>query len=232
MISLRKSEDRGLAHMGWLKSYHSFSFDTYYDPLFMHFRTLRVINEDIIKPGQGFATHPHSDMEIITYLVEGELQHRDSMGNGSIIRPGEIQRMTAGRGVTHSEFNPDNMEPVHLLQIWILPEEKGLEPGYEQKNYLSILKENDLTLIGSRDGREGSVLIHQDVDLYTGRLEENKNFDIAIREGRFLWVQLIKGELWLAGEELLPGDACSVRDQVKVNVKAGKSSEFLVFDLA
>jgi len=232
MITIRKSEERGLTDIGWLKSYHTFSFDTYYDPLYMHFRYLRVLNEDRVKPGQGFATHPHSDMEIITYIVEGELQHKDSMGNGSIIRPGEIQRMTAGRGIKHSEFNPDNMESVHLLQIWILPEEKGLEPGYEQKNYLANLKENNLTLIASRHGRHDSVTIHQDVDLYSGRLGEGKLFDITLKEERFLWIQMIKGELWVAGEKLLAGDACSVRDQTKINVKAKAESEFLVFDLA
>jgi len=232
MITLRKSGSRGLTDIGWLRSYHTFSFDTYYDPLYVHFRSLRVINEDVVKPGQGFSTHPHSNMEIITYIVEGELQHRDSMGNGSIIRPGEIQRMTAGTGLTHSEFNPDNLESVHLLQIWILPETKDLTPGYEQKNYLEMLKENDLTLIASRDGREGSVIIHQDIDLYTGRLDEEKQLDMALKEGRSLWMQLIRGELWVAGEKLLPGDACTVRDQTKVNVKAKATSEFLVFDLA
>lgn len=232
MITVRKSRDRGLTDMGWLKSYHTFSFDTYYNPNFMNFRSLRVINEDIVKPGQGFATHPHSDMEIITYIVEGELQHKDSMRNGSVIRPGEIQRMTAGTGLTHSEFNPDSHESVHLLQIWILPEKKGLTPGYEQHSYLPMLKEDDLTLIASSNGRNGSVTIHQDVDLYTGRLGEDKHIDIDIKEGRFLWIQLIKGQLWVAGEKLLPGDACSVQDQTKVNVKGKAPSEFLLFDLA
>ncbi|MDH3976470.1 MAG: pirin family protein [Deltaproteobacteria bacterium] len=231
MITVRKSEARGLTDIGWLRSYHSFSFDTYYDPLFMHFRKLRVINEDTVMPGLGFSAHPHSDMEIISYVIKGELQHRDSMGNGSIIRPGEIQIMTAGTGLTHSEFNPDNREAVHFLQIWILPEEKGLPPGYEQKNYLSMLKENDLTLIASREGRDESVVIHQDVDLYTSRLSEKKSIHIAIREGRFLWIQLIKGELAVAGEKLFAGDACSLRDRKKVKVRAMKDCEFLLFDL-
>ena len=232
MITLRKSYERGVTEMGWLKSRHTFSFDIYYNPQHMHFRTLRVINEDTVKPGQGFPTHPHRDMEIISYVVSGQLEHRDSMGNGSIIRPGDIQRMTAGTGVTHSEYNPSDEHPVHFLQIWILPEEKGLIPGYEQKSYLDMLKEDELTLIASRDGRLDSVTIHQEVDLYTCRLLEEKNIEVAIAEGRALWIQLINGELWVAGERLLSGDACSVTEQAKVSLKAKKDCEFILFDLA
>lgn len=232
MITVRKSGARGLTDSGWLKSYHTFSFDTYYNPLHMNFKTLRVINEDTVMPGLGFSTHPHKDMEIISYVIEGELQHRDSMGNGSVIRPGDIQRMTAGTGVTHSEFNPDNIHHVHFLQIWIIPEKKGLPPGYEQKNYLKRMKENELTLIASSEGREDSVMIHQDVDLYTCRLDGGRDLDINVREGRSLWIQLIKGELRVAGETLFPGDACSVSDEKIVNVKAKQASEFLLFDLA
>jgi len=232
MISYRRSKERGFTDLGWLSSRHTFSFDTYYDPGHTNFRTLRVINEDTVAPGQGFPTHPHRDMEIITYVVSGQLEHKDSMGNGSIIRPGEMQRMTAGSGVTHSEYNPSDEHPVHLLQIWILPGEKGRIPSYEQKNYLHMLKEDELTLIASRDGRLGSVTIHQDVDLYTCRLAGGKDIDVTIAEGRGLWIQLISGALLVAGEKLRSGDACSVTSERKAKVKANEESLFLLFDLA
>lgn len=234
MINYRKAQDRGVTELGWLSSRHTFSFDTYYDPGHMNFRTLRVINEDTVAPGQGFPTHPHRDMEIVTYVVSGQLEHKDSMGNGSIIRSGEIQRMTTGSGVTHSEYNPSHEHPVHFLQIWILPDEKGLSPGYEQKDYRHMMKEDDLTLIASRDGRLGSVTINQDVDLYTCRLAVGKDIDvaIAIAQGRGLWIQLIKGELIVAEGKLLSGDACSVTGEKAVRLQAEGESLFLLFDLA
>ena len=232
MITCRKSEDRGLTELGWLSSRHTFSFDTYYDPGHMNFRTLRVINEDTVAPGQGFPTHPHRDMEIVTYVVSGQLEHKDSMGNGSIIRPGEIQRMTAGTGVTHSEYNPSHEHPVHFLQIWILPDEKGLTPGYEQKKYINMMKENELTLIASRKGRLGSLTINQAVDIYTCRLAGGKDINVAIDEGHGLWIQLLKGELMVSGDKLLSGDACSVTGEREVRLKAEGESLFLLFDLA
>lgn len=232
MITYRKSEERGLTELGWLSSRHTFSFDTYHDSGHMNFRTLRVINEDTVAPGQGFPTHPHRDMEIVTFVVSGQLEHKDSMGNGSIIRPGEMQRMTAGSGVTHSEYNPSDEHPVHFLQIWILPDEKGRTPSYDQKDYRHMMKENELTLIASRDGRLGSVTIHQDVDLYTCRLSGEKNMDVTIADGRGLWIQLIQGELMVAGGNLLSGDACSVTGEKAVRLKAERESLFLLFDLA
>jgi len=231
MISVRKSEERGLTDIGWLVSRHTFSFDKYYDPHHMHFRSLRVINEDIVKPGEGFSTHPHNNMEIITYIVSGELAHKDSMENGSVIKEGEVQRMTAGTGIRHSEYNPSADKEVHLLQIWILPDEKELTPSYEQKNFSEMMKEDELNLIASRDGKDGSVVINQDARIYTCRLSGGKNLDVDIGEGRNVWVQVVDGELWVAGEKLLPGDGCSVTAQNMVNLKAKKDCHFLLFDL-
>src|SRR5581483_6022908 len=197
MITIRKSGDRGHAEHGWLDSRHTFSFADYYDQDQMGFRTLRVINEDRVRPGEGFGTHPHRDMEIVSYVLEGALEHKDSLGTSSVIRPGEVQRMTAGSGVLHSEYNPSQKEPVHFLQIWILPEKKGLRPGYEQKAFPDDQRSNRLRLVASRDGRDGSLTIHQDVDLYSTLLEKGKAVSHALQPGRHAWIQVTRGGLTL-----------------------------------
>ena len=205
MITIRKSADRGHTKIDWLDSRHTFSFGDYHDPKQMGFRALRVINEDRVHPGRGFATHGHQDMEIITYVLEGALEHKDSMGNGSIIRPGDVQRMTAGTGVTHSEYNHSRDQAVHLLQIWILPAERGLTPGYEQRAFADAAKRDRLALIASRDGRDGSVTVHQDVDLYAAALDAGREVVCELRPGRHAWVQVARGTARLNGR-LLEGD--------------------------
>ncbi len=195
MIQIRRSNDRGHANHGWLDTYHSFSFDTYRDPKFMGFRDLRVINEDRVAPGMGFPTHPHRDMEILTYILEGALQHRDSMGTGSIIRPGEVQRMSAGTGVTHSEQNASRTDPVHLLQIWILPERKGIRPGYEQKQFEHSQLEGQLRLVAAGEPKDGAVKIHQDVSLYASILSPGQNVKHHLAAGRFAWLQVARGNV-------------------------------------
>ena len=230
-IKLRKSRDRGYADHGWLKTFHTFSFADYYSEDFMNFRTLRVINEDKVAPGSGFGTHPHRDMEIITYVVDGELAHKDSMGNGSVIKPGCLQRMTAGSGVTHSEFNPSQKQPVHLLQIWILPEKKGLTPSYQELDLNSARKENALTLAASSDA-EGRVLkVHQDMNLYFGLLKKDGQLSHSLAKGRGLWLQMIKGAAEINGTALVQGDGVSVEGEEKITVKAKEPAEFLLFDL-
>lgn len=194
MICLRKSNDRGRADHGWLKSRHTFSFADYHDPDFMGFRTLRVINEDHIQGGKGFGTHPHRDMEIISYVASGALEHKDSMGNSTVILPGEVQRMSAGTGVRHSEFNPDPNHEVHLFQIWILPEKTGIPPSYGQKSFELELNNNDLVLVVSKDGRDGSLSMNQDADVYVSRLKPGRKFSLQIRSGRGIWAQMINGD--------------------------------------
>ncbi len=232
MISTRRSQERGHARYDWLDTYHTFSFDTYYDPRHTHFRSLRVINEDRVAPGQGFGTHPHHDMEIITYVLEGELEHRDSLGNGSIIRPGDGQRMTAGRGIRHSEFNASKTDPVHLLQIWILPEQKGLEPGYEQKSFPVEEKRGKLRLIAAREPQNGAVKIHQDVSLYVAALRSGEQVEHALAPGRHAWLQVAKGAGELNGQPVKQGDGAAVSDESKLTIKATEDSEVLLFDLA
>jgi redox-sensitive bicupin YhaK (pirin superfamily) len=231
MIQIRKSSERGHFDHGWLNTYHTFSFAEYYDPKWMGFRTLRVINEDFVKPQEGFPTHAHRDMEIVTYVLEGALQHKDSMGNGSVIVPGEVQRMSAGRGVTHSEYNHSKVDPVHLLQIWILTEKNGIEPGYEQKTFSDDEKRGCLRLIASREGREGSVTIHQDTDLYASILKPGEKASLDLRPGRHAWIQVVRGEVLLNGQSLLDSDGAAVSDEKAAELTARTDAEVLVFDL-
>jgi hypothetical protein len=231
MLATRHAEQRGQANFGWLDSRHTFSFGHYYDPHHMGFGSLRVINEDRVQPGQGFGTHGHRDMEIISYVLDGALEHKDSMGNGSIIRPGDVQRMTAGAGVRHSEFNASDSELVHFLQIWILPERDGLEPSYEQKNFPDAEKRGRLRLIGSRDGRDSSVTIHQDVDLYAALLGGGERIRYALAEGRKGWVQLARGSASLNDRQLGPGDGVAIEGPVEIDVAATSDAEILLFDM-
>lgn len=232
MITLRKSEERGRANHGWLNSFHTFSFANYYDPNQMGFRTLRVINQDTVKGGAGFGTHPHRDMEIISYVLKGALEHRDSMGNSSIIRPGEVQRMSAGTGVTHSEYNHSETDPVHFLQIWILPNQKGLKPGYEQKTYSNAEKQGQLRLIVSPDGREGSVTIHQDANIYTTLLDAGQLVSYPVKADRHVWVQVIQGDVLLNDQLLSAGDGAAVSNEHQLVMEAKTNTEVLLFDLA
>ncbi len=231
MISVRPADQRGHFDHGWLDTYHTFSFADYYDPRNMGFRSLRVINEDRVAGGRGFGTHPHRDMEIITYVVEGALEHKDSMGNGSPITPGEVQRMSAGTGVAHSEYNGSKSDPVHLLQIWILPERQGMTPSYEQKRFPPEERRGRLRLIGSRDAREGAVTIHQDVELYAGLLEPGEKTAHALAENRHAWVQMIRGEITLNGKTLNAGDGAAVTAETSLEFAGVASAEFLLFDL-
>jgi redox-sensitive bicupin YhaK (pirin superfamily) len=233
MITLRPSKERGHFEHGWLDTYHTFSFDKYHDPNHMGFRTLRVINEDRIAPGRGFGMHPHKDMEILTYVLEGELNHQDSMGHGSTIKPNEVQRMTAGTGVTHSEFNHSQKDPVHLLQIWILPEKRNLTPGYEQRAFPVQEKHNRLRLVASPDFAEGSVKIHQDVRVYSCLLDADDVVEHLLGEERHAWVQVASGAIDVSGMPLNTGDgaAISYEEVVRITGKAERS-EFLLFDLA
>jgi redox-sensitive bicupin YhaK (pirin superfamily) len=232
MITLRKSGERGHANYGWLDTYHTFSFNTYYNPAHMHFRDLRVINEDRVQPGRGFGTHPHEDMEILTYVLAGALEHKDSMGTGSIIREGDVQRMSAGTGITHSEFNPSRSEPVHLLQIWILPEQLGLEPTYEQKTFPEDAKRGRLRLVASRGAREGSLTIHQDVDLYASTLETGQKVTHTYSQGRHAWLQVARGAVSVNGQTVRAGDGAAVSHERSLQIRADEPSELLLFDLA
>jgi quercetin 2,3-dioxygenase len=232
MITIRPGDERGVANFGWLDSRHSFSFGHYYDPNHMGFGVLRVINEDRVKPGAGFDTHGHRDMEIISYVLAGALEHKDSLGTGSVIRPGEVQRMTAGTGIRHSEYNPSKTDPVHFLQIWILPEREGLAPGYEQKTIPGADNPGRLRLIGSRDGREGSVTIHQDVDLYAGLFGAGERARLDLRPGRNAWVQVARGEVDVNGARLNAGDGAAITDAEAIEIEGRKGGEVLVFDMA
>jgi len=232
MLQIRKSQERGLGDHGWLKSRHSFSFAGYFDPNFMGFRSLRVINEDHVAPGRGFGKHPHRDMEIISYVVEGALEHADSMGNGSIVKPGDIQRMTAGTGVMHSEYNHSKKEPVHFLQIWIEPNQARLEPGYEQKTFTQEQKQDGWVLFASKDGREGSILIHQDVDLYGTILKQGEERTFIPAQERYTWIQVIKGSVELNGERLEAGDAAYTKESEALSISAKQTAELLLFDLS
>lgn len=232
MIKLRKAKERGSTGLDWLESYHTFSFNNYYDPNFTHFRHLRVINDDYVQPAQGFGTHPHNDMEIITYVLEGQLEHQDSLGNGSIINAGEIQRMSAGTGIFHSEFNPSPDNPVHLYQIWIFPEKKGVQPSYEQ------IKPNpaDFTdrwlLVASNDGESKGVFIGQDAKVYLSRLTAGKDLSFEIPSGRHVWLQLAEGNIEVNGQLMERGDGLAVSDESEIKIKAENNSEIILFDLA
>lgn len=231
-IEIRLAEERGRANHGWLHTYHTFSFADYYDRDHMGYRSLRVINEDRIEAGQGFGTHPHRNMEIITYVIEGELEHKDSMGNGSIIKAGNVQKMTAGTGVRHSEFNPSSDRETHLLQIWILPDVNELSPAYEEIAMADFRNRHGLTLIGSKTVRPGVIHIHQDVLLYRGYLNKGEEIVHSLRQGRGIWMQMIKGKLHLDGRYLLSeGDGASVEAGEELSIKAYNESEFLLFDL-
>ena len=232
MIETIPSDTRGKGNYGWLDTRYTFSFAEYYDPARVHFGHLRVINEDRVAPGRGFDTHPHRDMEILTYVIDGAIEHRDSMGNGAVVTAGEVQRMTAGTGVLHSEFNHSREDELHLLQIWILPDTKNLEPGYEQIHFDRDDKLNNLRLVGSRDGRNGSVTIHQDVDLYASILESGREVSLEGVEQRRVFVQVISGALVVNGESLAAGDGAKVHGADKVEIKATQDSEFLLFNLA
>ncbi len=232
MITLRFAKDRGHADHGWLNSYHTFSFADYYDPDHMGFRGLRVINEDRVQPGQGFGTHPHRDMEIISYVLEGALQHRDSLGTGSIIRPGEVQRMSAGTGVTHSEFNASADELVHFLQIWLLPGESGIEPSYEQKLFARQEKEGKLRLVASPDGRDGSVTIHTDASLYSGLFDKGVTGELALSQDRHSFVHVARGKACINGQALEAGDGATLSQEAVVRIEGIDGSEVIVFDLA
>ena len=232
MINVRKSNDRGAINMGWLDARHSFSFGSYYDPEHMGFSNLRVINEDRIQPGKGFSTHGHRDMEIVTYMIDGALAHKDSMGNGSVIRQNEVQRMSAGTGVQHSEVNDSAEEIAHLLQIWILPESEGIAPGYEEKAFAPREKLNQLRLIASRDARDGSLKIHQDVDLFASILEAGGALAHRFRQGRKGWIQVVDGKLLADDVTLGPGDGASVEGVENLRLEAVEKTEFLLFDIA
>ncbi len=231
MITIRRSDDRGRTDLGWLDSRHTFSFGDYHDPSHMGYRCLRVINDDRVEPGKGFGTHGHRDMEIVSYVLEGALEHKDSMGTGSIIRPGEVQRMSAGTGVLHSEFNPSRTERARFLQIWILPERQGIEPGYEQRAFPAAQRQGRLRLAASPDGRDGSVTIHQDAQLYLGLLGPGETASHILRPGRHAWVQIATGSAALEGQTLREGDGAAVSGQPAVTLAADAAAEILLFDL-
>ena len=231
-IAIRRAGERGHFNFGWLDTNHTFSFGSYQDPRFMGFRSLRVINEDRVTPGAGFPTHPHRDMEILTYVLEGALEHKDSMGNGSVIRPGDVQRMSAGTGVTHSEYNHSKADGVHFMQIWILPEGRDLEPGYEQKTFSEADKRGKLRLIASRDGRDGSVTVTQDVSLYASVLDAGEEVSIDVKGGRHAWVQVARGSVRVNGRQLEAGDGAATTGSGALAIRADARAEVLVFDLA
>ncbi len=231
MIDVRKAADRGHFDHGWLNTYHTFSFADYYDPAHMGFRQLRVINEDRVQPGRGFGTHAHQDMEIVTYVLEGALAHKDSLGNGSVIRPGDVQRMSAGTGVTHSEYNHSSSAIVHFLQIWILPARRGIEPSYEQKTFANQEPRDTLRLIASRDGRDGAVTIHQDVDIYAALLGRGNTVRLPLRPERHAWVQVTRGGLTLNGTPLQESDGAALSQEAGLELIAGETAQALVFSL-
>lgn len=234
MISVRKAEERGHFDFGWLDTNHTFSFSDYYDPRYMGFRALRVINEDFVQPGMGFPTHPHRDMEIISYVLEGGLQHKDSIGNGSVIVPGEVQRMSAGTGITHSEYNHSKGDLVHFMQIWLLPEKNNIQPGYEQKAYSSDEVSNNLRLVASPDGRDGSVLIHQDTNLYSTKIKPGQEVTLPLNPNRYAWVQVARGEVLVNNQPVQHGDGVAIAAEKYVSLagQGDQEAEVLIFDLA
>jgi quercetin 2,3-dioxygenase len=230
MIRVRKAAERGHAQYDWLDTWHTFSFDTYYDPAHMGFRSLRVMNEDRVQPGQGFGMHGHRDMEIITYVLEGALEHRDSMGNGSIIHAGEFQRMSAGTGIRHGEFNPSATEPVHLYQIWLLPAAKGLAPSYEQRTFSEAEKQGKLLLVASSE-HDGSLMIHQDARVYLSILDADQEVGLALPAGRHAWLQVLRGSVALNGQPLATSDGAAVSEKVNLTIRAAERCEVMLFDL-
>jgi redox-sensitive bicupin YhaK (pirin superfamily) len=231
MIQLRKAHERGHADHGWLDTRHTFSFADYYDPRHMGFRALRVLNEDRVRPGEGFGTHGHRDMEILSYVLQGALEHRDSLGSGAVLRPGELQRMTAGTGVRHSEFNPSPNEPVHFYQVWLLPERTGLTPGYEQRSFPAEQRRGQLRLVASRDGRDGSLTIHQDADVYLAALADGQEVRHELKRPH-AWLQVLRGAVRLNDQSLTAGDGAAVSAEKALVVRAVGESEVMVFDLA
>lgn len=231
MITLRKAADRGHFDHGWLKTSHTFSFSDYYDPQHMNFRVLRVMNEDWVAPGQGFGMHPHRNMEIVTYVLEGALEHRDSLGNGEVLRPGEFQRMSAGSGIRHSEFNPSDSEPVHLYQIWLLPRTQGLTPSYEQKAFPAEEQQNRLRVVASPDARDGSLTIHQDATIYLAKLDAGKSVEHSLAAGRHAWLQVLRGTVTLNGQPLETSDGAAVSDESGLTIEAISPAEVMLFDL-
>ncbi|AFY91367.1 pirin family protein [Chamaesiphon minutus] len=232
MLTIRSAQDRGVANFGWLDSRHTFSFGNYHDPKYMGYADLRVINEDFVDPGQGFPTHGHQDMEIVTYILEGALEHKDSIGTGSVILPGDVQRMSAGTGIRHSEFNASQSETVHLLQIWILPEQKGIAPSYEQKHFTEADKRGKLRLVGSRDGRDGSVVIHQDISLYATTLSAGETVSHTFAPGRVGWLQVARGSVKLNEHQLKTGDGVAIDRETKIDIHGiDGDAEVLLFDM-
>jgi redox-sensitive bicupin YhaK (pirin superfamily) len=232
MITVRPSAERGLARHGWLESRHTFSFADYHDPAQMGFRALRVINEDRVQPGQGFGSHPHRDMEILTYVIEGALAHRDSTGSAGVIRPGDVQRMSAGTGIVHSEFNASREEPVHFLQIWVVPERRGLAPGYEQRMFPLAERMGRLRLLAAPDGRDGALRLHQDASVWGALLPAGTRVSHALAPGRHAWVQMVRGKLSLNGTPLAAGDGAATEGEEQLVLEAGDEAELLLFDLA
>jgi redox-sensitive bicupin YhaK (pirin superfamily) len=232
MLTLRPAATRGHTDIDWLNSWHTFSFGDFHDPRWHGFRSLRVINDDRVAPRGGFDTHPHRDMEIITWVLSGALEHRDSLGNGSVIRPGDMQRMTAGTGIRHSEFNPSSTEPVHLLQIWLFPDRKGLTPGYEQRAFSPAQMRNALCLVASRDGRDGAVTIHQDADVFAASLDAGASIGHTLRPGRHAWLQVARGAVTLNGRELATGDGAAVSEETALDITGRDPSEIVLFDLS
>jgi redox-sensitive bicupin YhaK (pirin superfamily) len=232
MMNIRKAEERGPTKIGWLDSRHSFSFGEYYDPRFMGFRALRVINEDRVAPASGFPTHGHRDMEILSYVLDGALEHKDSLGTGSVIRPGEVQRMTAGSGIRHSEFNASREKPVHFLQIWIEPSSKNLAPSYEQKTFAPSGNAGRFRLIASPDGRDGSLTIHQDAALYAAHLAPGEQVEHVPTAGRHVWLQVARGSVRVFGKTLAAGDGAAISDESRIAISGTTDAEVLLFDLA
>ncbi|MEX2285721.1 MAG: pirin family protein [Planctomycetaceae bacterium] len=231
MIRIRKANERGCFDHGWLQTCHTFSFGDYRDPEYTSFRSLRVMNEDRVQPAGGFPTHPHRDMEIVTYVLEGALEHRDSMGNGSVIQAGDFQRMSAGTGITHSEFNASETQPVHLYQIWLFPERKGIDPSYEQMSLAAADKRDGLRLVASHDGRDGSLTIHQDANIFLSTLDEGRKVAHQIEPGRYAWLQVLRGHVTLNGNALQAGDGAAVSDEESLMIEARSVSEVMLFDL-
>ena len=232
MIQVRKAADRGHANHGWLDTYHTFSFGDHHDREHMGFRSLRVMNEDRVEPGKGFGTHPHRDMEIVTYVLEGALEHKDSMGSSEVLRPGEFQRMSAGTGITHSEFNPSDVEPVHLYQIWLFPERKGIEPSYEQKQFPDEERHNRLRLVASQDAADGSLLIQQDACIFLSQIDDGVQISHNLPEGRHAWLQVLRGSVSLNGDNLQTSDGAAVSEESLITIQATSDAEIMLFDLA
>ena len=232
MLTLRKHNERGHANHGWLDSHHTFSFGNYHDPAHTHFRNLRVINDDRVMPGTGFGTHSHQDMEIISYVVDGAIAHKDSMGHVSVLRKGEVQRMSAGTGLTHSEYNHSDSEVLRFLQIWVLTEQKDLTPEYEQKSYVDRLKPNELCLLVSAEGRDDSVRIHQDLNLYTAHMTKDGMLDYPVPAERYTWLQLVNGDVTVNGQTMQTGDGLAISDERSLKIVSQQAAELLIFDLA